>query len=73
MNRVNSSNFNYTVVKFPHKFDDLFSHVFIFRNMFPESHGFIAMPVQAVSKIHAPIINPYIIIISEGRRNCSTL
>ena len=30
--------------RFSKKFDHLFSHVFIFGNMFPESHGFVAMP-----------------------------
>ena len=45
MNLVNSSNFNATILKFSEKFDDLFSHVFIFVNMFTESHGFVVMPV----------------------------
>ena len=31
--------------KFSEKFDHPFWHVFIFGNMFPESHGFLAMPV----------------------------
>ena len=44
-NRVNSSNFNATILKFSVKFDHPFSHVFIFGNMFPESHGFVAVPV----------------------------
>ena len=33
------------VLKFSEKFDHLFPHVFIFGNMFPESHGFDAVPV----------------------------
>ena len=44
-NRVNSSNLYATILKFSEKFDHPFSHVFIFRNMFPESHGFVAVPV----------------------------
>ena len=51
-NRVNSSNFNFKTLKFSEKFDNSFSHVFIFGNMFPESHGFVAMPVTiCISKI----------------------
>ena len=44
-NRVNSSNFNATILKFSEKFDNKFLHVFTLSNMFPESHGFVAMPV----------------------------
>ena len=57
---VNSSNFNSMILKFSEKFDHPFLHVFIFGNMLPESHSFVAMPVY-----------PY--LISEERRNCSTL
>ena len=57
-------------LKFPEKLDYLFSHVFIFGNMFSESHGLVTMSVQAISKIHVQI---YISLIGEGRRNCSTL
>ena len=32
------------------EFDHPFSHVFIFGNMFPESHGFVAMPVTSSTK-----------------------
>ena len=32
------------------KFNHPFSHVFIFGNMFPESHGFVAMPVASCIK-----------------------
>ena len=42
---VNSSNFNATILKFPEKFEHPFLHVFIFGNMFRESHGFVAVPV----------------------------
>ena len=49
---------------FSEKFDHPFSHIFIFENTFPESHGFITMQLQAVTKIHIPIY-PY--LISEGR------
>ena len=44
-NRVNSSKFNATILKFTETFDHPFLHVFIFGNMFPESHGFVAVPV----------------------------
>ena len=47
-------------LKFPEKFDHPFSHVFIFGNMFPECHGFVAMPLQVVSKVNAQIF-PYLI------------
>ena len=30
---------------FCENFDHLFSHVFVFGNMFPGSHGFVAVPV----------------------------
>ena len=46
-NRVNSSNFNATILKFSEKFDHPFSHVFIFGNIFSESRGFVAMPVTS--------------------------
>ena len=46
-NRVNSINFNATALKFSEKFDHPFSHVFIFSNMFPVIHGFVAMPVTS--------------------------
>ena len=68
MRIVNSSNFNAMTLNFSAKFDHPFSHVFILGNMFPESHGLVAM--AAVSNMHVPI-NPY--LISEGKRNCSTL
>ena len=45
MNRVNSSNFNATILKFAEKFDHPFSHVFLLGNMFTENHRFIAVPV----------------------------
>ena len=70
-NRVNASNFNATIFKFSEKFDHPFSHVFLFGNMFPESRGFVGIcRLPAVSKIHVPFY-PY--LITEGRRNCSTL
>ena len=31
--------------RFEQKFGHPFSHVFIFGNMFPEIHGFVAVPV----------------------------
>ena len=39
------SNFIVMILKFSEKFNYKFSHVFIFGNMFPESHGFVAVPV----------------------------
>ena len=53
-NWVNSSNFNATILKFSEKFNYPFSHVFIFGNMFPESHGFVAMPVTSCIKDACP-------------------
>ena len=49
-NQVNSSNFNATILKFSEKFDHPFSNVFIFENMFPESHVFVAMSVASCIK-----------------------
>ena len=46
-NKVTSSNFNSTILKISEKFDHLLSHVFIFCNMIPESHGFVAMQVTS--------------------------
>ena len=37
-------------IKFSEKFDHPFSHVFIFGNMFPESRGFVAVPVTSCIK-----------------------
>ena len=46
MNPIKSSNFNATILKFSEKFDHPFSHVlFKFGNIFPESDGFVAVPV----------------------------
>ena len=44
-NWVILTTFNCMILKFSEKFDNPFSHVFIFGNMFPESHGFDAVPV----------------------------
>ena len=63
------------LLKFSEKFDPPFSHVFRFGNMFPESHGFVAVRLQAVSKIHVRYsieLVKILYLISEGRRNCST-
>ena len=38
---------------------DPFLHVFIFGNMFPESYGFVAMPVTSGSNMHV-LIFPYL-------------
>ena len=63
---INSS-FIAMTLKFAEKFDHPFPHVFIFGNMFRESHDFVAMPVTSSenfeSMIHVPIY-PY--LISEG-------
>ena len=45
------SNFNATILKFCEKFDHPFPHVFIFVNMFPESHGFVAVPITRLNNI----------------------
>ena len=42
---INRDQFNATILKFFEKFYHQFLHVYIFGNMFPESHGFIAVPV----------------------------
>ena len=44
-NQVNQSNFNATILNVSEKFAHPISHVFIFRNMFPGSHGFVAVLV----------------------------
>ena len=36
-----------TTMRYAEKFDHPFSHVFIFSNMFPESHGFVSVPVKS--------------------------
>ena len=43
----NSNNFIPTIFRFSGKFDRLFSLVFIFENVFPESHGFVAVPITS--------------------------
>ena len=42
-NQVNSKHFNATILKFSEKYDHQYLYVFIFNNMFPESHGFVAI------------------------------
>ena len=49
-NWVNSNNFIATTLRFSEKFYHPLSPVFIFGNMFPESHGFVAMPVTSCIK-----------------------
>ena len=63
--RVNSSNFNVTILKFSEKFDHQFPHVFIFANVCPETHGFVAMPVTRFMKDTCYNVCPY--LISEGQ------
>ena len=41
------SNFNAKTLKFSEKFHHPFSHIFIFGNMFPESHGFVVMQITS--------------------------
>ena len=41
------SNLNAMIPKFSEKFDHPFSHVCIFENIFPEGHGFGALPVTS--------------------------
>ena len=50
-NWVNSSNFIATTLTISEKLSHLFSHVFIFGNMFPESHGFVSVPVKNSNNI----------------------
>ena len=68
--RVNSSNFNATILKFSKKFYNPFSHDFMFGNLFPESHGFVAMPVTSSIKDTCSNLS---LSNSSERRNCSTL
>ena len=68
--RVNSSNFNTMTLKFSNIFDHKFSHVFILVTCLLRVAVSLLGWFQAASKIHVPIY-PY--LISEGRRNCSTL
>ena len=49
-NRVNTSNFNPTILKFSKKYDHQFSNVSIYRNMFSVSHDLVAMPVTSCIK-----------------------
>ena len=49
-NRVNSGNFNAMIFILPEKFDHPFSQVFIFGNMFLQSHGFVAMRITSCIK-----------------------
>ena len=46
-NRVNSNNFNATILKLSGKFDRPFFIVFMFGNIFPESDEFVGMPVTS--------------------------
>ena len=46
-NWVNSNNFIATTFWFSEIFNHPFSHVFIFANMFPESFGFVAVPITS--------------------------
>ena len=45
--RIELTRTSLTVLNFFEKFDHPFSHVFMFRNIFPESHGFVAMSVTS--------------------------
>ena len=45
-NRINSVNFNATTVKLVEKFDNSFSHIFIFGNIFAQGNGFDAVTVK---------------------------
>ena len=54
-NWVNSSNFNVKAFRFSGKLDHPFSHSFKFGNMFPESYGFVAMPVTRYMSKFIPI------------------
>ena len=69
-NRFKSSNFNAMTLKFSEKLCHPFSHVLLFGNLFPESHGFVATPVTSCIKDTSPIY-PY--LICKRRLNCSTI
>ena len=60
-----------TILKVSEEFEHQFSQVFILGNMFPEIHGFVAMPVTSCIKDTCSNLSLY--LISEGRQNCSTL
>ena len=49
-NRVKTSHFYTITLKFSAQLDHTFSHVFLFGNMFPDCHGFVAMPVTSCIK-----------------------
>ena len=75
-NRDISSNFNATILKFSEKFDHPFFHVFIFGNMFPESHGFVDVPVTRSTNFvslhrlyRAKLEHVYSIQLVTGRAN----
>ena len=71
-NRVNSSNCDAVTLKFSVKFNhSFFQHAFIFINMFPESHGFVDMPVESCFKDTCS--NLSLSNYSEKRLHCSTL
>ena len=44
-NRINAVNFNATTQKLAEKFDHPFSHLFIFRNLYAQGHGFDVVTV----------------------------
>ena len=46
--------FNATILNCFEKFDHPFSHVFLLSNVYPESHGFVAMPVTSYIKDNVP-------------------
>ena len=49
-NRINSANFNMTTLKLTDKLDQLFSHIFLFGNIFAQGHGFDAVTHQLLIK-----------------------
>ena len=49
-NRVNSCNFNTKILKFSEKFDYQVARLFLFGNMLPQSHDFVAMLVTSCIK-----------------------
>ena len=51
INRINSGNYSVATLKFAEKFDHLFSHIFIFSNIFAQSNGFDAVTVISSQNI----------------------
>ena len=51
---INSENVNVTSLKLAVKFDNTFSHLFLFGNIFTQGHGFDAVTVTSSKKCSLP-------------------